>query len=44
MTTPLFEAKNLQKYFPVKGGILNRKMADVKAVMIFHSPSIQAKR
>ncbi|GAK04527.1 oligopeptide transport ATP-binding protein OppF [Geomicrobium sp. JCM 19037] len=32
MTTPLFEAKNLQKYFPVKGGILNRKMADVKAV------------
>ncbi|MBM7631511.1 ABC transporter ATP-binding protein [Geomicrobium sediminis] len=32
MTTPLFEAKNLQKYFPVKGGILNRTQAQVKAV------------
>ncbi|AXF55654.1 ABC transporter ATP-binding protein [Salicibibacter kimchii] len=32
MSSPLFEAKNLKKYFPVKGGILNRKMADVKAV------------
>ncbi|QQK76908.1 dipeptide ABC transporter ATP-binding protein [Salicibibacter cibarius] len=32
MTTPLFETKNLKKYFPVKGGVLNRKMADVKAV------------
>ncbi|MBB6448497.1 peptide/nickel transport system ATP-binding protein/oligopeptide transport system ATP-binding protein [Geomicrobium halophilum] len=32
MTTPLFETKNLKKYFPVKGGVLNRKMTDVKAV------------
>lgn len=32
MTTPLFETKSLKKYFPVKGGILNRKLADVKAV------------
>ncbi|QQK80780.1 dipeptide ABC transporter ATP-binding protein [Salicibibacter cibi] len=32
MTTPLFETKNLKKYFPVKGGVLNRKLADVKAV------------
>ncbi|SDI54091.1 ABC transporter ATP-binding protein [Natribacillus halophilus] len=31
-TTPLFETKNLKKYFPVKGGILNRTKAEVKAV------------
>lgn len=28
----LLATKNLKKYFPVKGGILNRKVGDVKAV------------
>ena len=28
----LLEVKNLQKYFPVHGGLLNRKMADFRAV------------
>ncbi|MFA1822235.1 ABC transporter ATP-binding protein [Virgibacillus oceani] len=32
MTAPLLEVKHLKKYFPVKGGILNRKINDVKAV------------
>jgi peptide/nickel transport system ATP-binding protein len=29
---PLLIAQNLVKYFPVRGGLLNRKIADVKAV------------
>ena len=31
-TTPLFEAKNLVKYFPIHGGILGREVARVHAV------------
>ncbi|MFW5900467.1 MAG: ABC transporter ATP-binding protein [Halodesulfurarchaeum sp.] len=29
---PLVDIRGLQKYYPVKGGILNRKVGDVKAV------------
>ncbi|GGJ31956.1 ABC transporter ATP-binding protein [Deinococcus roseus] len=29
---PLLEVKNLQKYFPIRGGILSRVVANVKAV------------
>src|SRR6187431_2629536 len=29
---PLLIAQNLKKYFPVRGGLLNRKTAEVKAV------------
>jgi oligopeptide transport system ATP-binding protein len=32
MSTPLLEVKNLQVRFPVTGGILQRKVADVRAV------------
>jgi oligopeptide transport system ATP-binding protein len=32
MSSPLLEVKNLQVRFPVHGGILQRKVADVKAV------------
>jgi peptide/nickel transport system ATP-binding protein len=31
-TKPLLEVKNLQKYFPIRGGILSRVVANVKAV------------
>ncbi|WP_181702444.1 ABC transporter ATP-binding protein [Chthonobacter albigriseus] len=29
---PLLIVQNLQKYFPIRGGVLNRKVAEVKAV------------
>ena len=29
---PMLIAKDLQRYFPIRGGILNRKVAEVKAV------------
>ena len=32
MAKTLLEVKNLKKYFPVRGGILRRKIADVHAV------------
>lgn len=32
MQKPLLEVNNLKKYFPLKGGILGRKVGDVKAV------------
>jgi oligopeptide/dipeptide ABC transporter ATP-binding protein len=31
-TTPLLEVNNLKKYFPIRGGILSRVVANVKAV------------
>jgi peptide/nickel transport system ATP-binding protein len=31
-TKPLLEVKNLKKYFPIRGGILSRVVANVKAV------------
>ncbi|MCW5821001.1 MAG: ATP-binding cassette domain-containing protein, partial [Trueperaceae bacterium] len=31
-TGPLLEVKNLRKYFPIRGGILSRVVANVKAV------------
>jgi oligopeptide transport system ATP-binding protein len=30
--TPLIEVRNLKKYFPITGGVLQRKVGDVKAV------------
>lgn len=30
--TPLIEIRNLKKYFPITGGVLQRKVGDVKAV------------
>lgn len=30
--SPLIEVRNLKKYYPVRGGLLRRKVADVKAV------------
>lgn len=32
MRKPIVEVKNLKKYFPIKGGLLSRKIGDVKAV------------
>jgi oligopeptide transport system ATP-binding protein len=32
MTAPLLEVKNLQKYFPIKRGLLGRTVGHVKAV------------
>lgn len=32
METPLLEVENLQKYFPIKGGLLRKTVANVKAV------------
>ena len=32
MNNPLLRIENLKKYFPVKGGVLNRKIAEVQAV------------
>ncbi|WP_088035876.1 ABC transporter ATP-binding protein [Evansella clarkii] len=32
MTTELLQVKNLKQYFPIKGGLLGRKINDVKAV------------
>ncbi|UCZ54222.1 dipeptide ABC transporter ATP-binding protein [Bacillus shivajii] len=32
MTTELLQVKNLKQYFPIKGGILGRRVNDVKAV------------
>ncbi|PRO66624.1 ABC transporter ATP-binding protein [Alkalicoccus urumqiensis] len=32
MTTDLLKVRNLKQYFPIKGGILGRKVNDVKAV------------
>ncbi|HHY80098.1 MAG TPA: ABC transporter ATP-binding protein, partial [Thermoanaerobacter sp.] len=32
MSEPLIEVKNLKKYFPIRGGILQRTIGYVKAV------------
>ena len=32
MTSPLLHVEGLKKYFPIKGGILNRTVAEVQAV------------
>jgi len=32
MTTPLLKIEGLKKYFPIKGGVLNRTVAEVQAV------------
>lgn len=32
MTTPLLEVSNLKKYFPIKGGVFHRTIANVKAL------------
>lgn len=32
MPTPLFEVKNLKKFFPIYRGLLNRQIGEVRAV------------
>ena len=31
-SSPILDVRNLKKYFPVLGGLLNRRIADVQAV------------